>query len=614
LGGGVAAGAAVTAPLLTAPPVAGIVAMVDKLDGDTAVPGAERVSPAALTPGPTGPGPTVTAGALVDALNGALVDALEGATGARGVGGTGAAVVEPAAPAVRIAARTSVGAAGATVEAGAVPVVVSVVAGVVAGAVPVAVPVVAGIVVAGAVPVVVAVVAGVWPSAPRAAKRLPASPMTIQGLMGSTWVSKPPPGDRLDRTDPAPSTSRLLRRLAPRSRTMAALALGYVGVYLCRKNLAVAVPLLGQAFGANRGEIGRVASFGAAAYAIGKLTLAPLVDRVGGRAGFLAALALVALFGAVGAAAPSLTLLTVAYSANRFTGAAGWPAMMKLVPTWFSDRRGRAVAALSLSYVLGGIAATLLAGAVVAHGGSWRAVMGLPSLPLVAIAIVCAFSVRAGPLASATTSQPVAPVWTTVRVLCARPQFLIVCALSFALTLMRESFNNWSVDFIASIQRPGVHGLGAAALQSTTFDLFGALGILAMGASYDRTPARARRWLIAGVLALLAAVLAFLPAVAARAPASGAWLVGTAGLLAYGPYSLLAGVLAVESGGPAAAATAAGIIDAVGYLASILAGEAFGRLLDAGGYRLGFGCLAGITAAAALCALALHPNQPSGDP
>jgi sugar phosphate permease len=286
--------------------------------------------------------------------------------------------------------------------------------------------------------------------------------------------------------------------------------------------------------------------------------------------------------------------------------------MMKLVPTWFSERRGTAVAALSLSYVLGGIAATLLARTVVVHGGSWRAVMGLPSLPLAAIAVVCALAVRAGPLApAAARGQPVAPVWSTARTLLARPQFLIVCALSFALTLVRESFGTWSVDFLASIARPGAGGLAAAALSSTTFDLFGAIGILAMGVGYDQTPARARRWLVAGVLALLAAVLALLPK--AAGPASAAWLVGAAGLLVYGPYSLLAGVLAVESGGPEAAATAAGIIDAVGYLAGILAGEVLGRLLDAGGYRLGFGCLAAITAAAALSALALRPEQRSPD-
>jgi MFS transporter, ACS family, hexuronate transporter len=387
--------------------------------------------------------------------------------------------------------------------------------------------------------------------------------------------------------------------------TVAALAVGYVGVYLCRKNLAVAVPLLGRAFGANRGEIGRVASIGTAAYALGKLTLGPLIDRVGGRAGFLAVLFAVALFGGVSALAPSLVLLTVAYSANRYAGAGGWPAIMKLVPTWFgAGRQATVVAVLSLSYVAGGIAATLLARQVLAEGGGWRAVMGVPSLALLAIGIVCVFAVRAGPLAAGKSGAS-AIARAPWRVLLSRPQFLVVCALSFALTLMRESFNTWSVDFLVSIQRAGARSVSVAALQSTTFDLAGGLGILIMGASYDRTPARVRRWLIAGILGSLALLLALLPWGAARTPASAVWLVGAVGLLVYGPYSLLAGVFAVESGGAAAAATAAAIIDACGYLAGILAGEALGRVLDRGGYPLGFECLAAITTLSALLACLL---------
>lgn len=43
------------------------------------------------------------------------------------------------------------------------------------------------------------------------------------------------------------------------------------------------------------------------------MTLSPLVDRVGGRAGVLVALATVAPLGSAGAFAPSLAILTVLY-------------------------------------------------------------------------------------------------------------------------------------------------------------------------------------------------------------------------------------------------------------------------------------------------------------
>jgi OPA family glycerol-3-phosphate transporter-like MFS transporter len=393
---------------------------------------------------------------------------------------------------------------------------------------------------------------------------------------------------------------------------LTALGIGYIGVYLCRKNLAVAVPLLQSAFGATKEEVGTIASAGTLAYAIGKLVNGLVVDRIGGRRGFLLSLVAVAVSGAAGALAPGLLGLMLFYSLNRYAGSAAWNAMVKLVPSWFGvARTATAVGALSVSYVAGGVAATLLARQVIAYGGGWRAVMGVPSIVLLTISVLCAAFVRVGPVAaapsrddgpaSAIAQEPPmrAALWALLR----RPQFLVCCGLSLTVTLMRESFNTWNVDFLTSIQI-GQKSVATAALHSIGFDMSGAIAILATGLAYDRVAAANRRWLMAGTLALLAIVLAILPRTAAHPP-WGAILVGVAGLLVYGPFSLLSGVLAIESGGARLAATAAGCIDGVGYLAAILAGAALGRLLDIGGYSLGFEVLAIITAASAVLALAL---------
>jgi sugar phosphate permease len=402
-----------------------------------------------------------------------------------------------------------------------------------------------------------------------------------------------------------------------------ALVFGYVGIYLCRKNLAVAVPLLQDAYGANKEQVGRIASMGTLAYAVGKFVTGPLVDRVGARRGFLMSLGAVAVLGAAGAFAPGLGVLTLFYALNRFAGSAAWGAMVKLVPSWFRPARtGTVMAVLSLSYVAGGALATLLARQVLTLGGGWRAVMGVPALVLVAIAIACAGFVRVGPRVpaaehSAVSVEPQSIVepqtigrWSAVVELLRRPQFLVVCALSFTLTLMRESFNTWSVDFLISVQS-GVKSIPTAALQSIGFDLAGAVSILGAGWAYDRVSPARRRWAMAATLAALAGVLAVLPRVAAAAPLAGALLVGLVGLLVYGPYSLLAGALAVETGGARLAATSAGIIDGVGYIAGALAGTVLGRMLDAGGYGLGFGGLAVMTATAAVLALGLRSSRQS---
>jgi sugar phosphate permease len=401
-------------------------------------------------------------------------------------------------------------------------------------------------------------------------------------------------------------------------RALGLLIVGYVGVYLCRKNLSVAVPLLQHHFGATKAEVGGIATVGTVAYFAGKFVNGPVVDWLGGRRGLLLSMVVVGLFGAAGAFAPGLVVLSALYGVNRFAGSASWGAMLKLVPTWFgAARTGTAVAVLSLSYVAGSALATVLAAQIAAAGGGWRAVMGLPSLVLAAILVVCFFTVRPGPLgtpppAKASPSAPAEPRPDLLPVLLklfARPQFLVTLALSFTLTLMRESFNIWSVDFLSSIQG-GTGSVTTAGWQSTGFDIAGGVSILAAGVAYDRVRPSRRRWMMAGCLGLLAVVVAALPRVAAVSAGGAAVLVGAVGLLVYGPYSLLAGALAIESGGKEAAATAAGIIDGVGYVGGALAGSALGKLLDVGGYPLGFQVLAGVTLVSALISLGLKPATP----
>src|SRR5262249_60719027 len=95
--------------------------------------------------------------------------------------------------------------------------------------------------------------------------------------------------------EPAPAPAEPARGRA--FGVVAALVVGYIGIYLCRKNLSVAVPLLRDAFKVSKQEIGAIASWSTLAYAIGKIVWGPVTDRVGGRPGFLGAMLAVAAFG-----------------------------------------------------------------------------------------------------------------------------------------------------------------------------------------------------------------------------------------------------------------------------------------------------------------------------
>jgi sugar phosphate permease len=56
-------------------------------------------------------------------------------------------------------------------------------------------------------------------------------------------------------------------------------------------------------------------------------------------------------------------------------------------------------------------------------------------------------------------------------------------------------------------------------------------------------------------------------------------------------------------------ATVAGMVDGVGYIASILAGRQFGKIVDIGGYTLGFQCLAALALVSAFICLFLYRDS-----
>jgi sugar phosphate permease len=378
---------------------------------------------------------------------------------------------------------------------------------------------------------------------------------------------------------------------------LATLIVGYIGIYVCRKNFSVANPLIRAEFGVSKERIGEIASASTLAYMVGKFTFGPLIDRFGGRACFLLAMLAVAAFAGAGALAGSLTSLMIIYSLNRFAGAAGWGSMVKLVPDWFPAKSlPLAMAFLSLSFVFGGVCATLLAGwiAELSHN-DWRWVMGGPALVLLAILGACWVilprTTAARPDDRAGTDSTKGLSFAQFRELLAVRQFWVVCALSFTLTLLRETFNTWTVDYIQTEGGPELSSHMAAFL-STPFDALGAVGIVALGWVIGRVATQTRNRLLCVILVLLAVTIFLLPQLAKHSLLSATVAVGAVGFLAYGPYSLLAGILALEIRGKEYVATVAGMVDGSGYLAGILAGQAFGRILDVGGYALAFPCLA----------------------
>jgi sugar phosphate permease len=268
---------------------------------------------------------------------------------------------------------------------------------------------------------------------------------------------------------------------------------------------------------------------------------------------------------------------------------------------------------LSLSFIGGGTLAVVLSGFIghLTHD-SWRAILAMPSIVLAVIALI-----TWARLPKSSSSQPIrdGQAAASARVsarrilsLFSEKQFLILLGLSFTLTLVRETFNFWTVDFIRTEAGPSLSN-SVASFLSTPFDLCGGAGIVLMGWGFGKLGRPARRKLVVAILLGLTMVLVALPLLFRL----GVWLlaagIGLVGFLVYGPYTLLGGVLSLEVRGKEYAATVSGLVDGSGYFAGLLSGFFFGRLLMLGGYRLGFQVMASLTLVAAGLACFLYRER-----
>jgi len=409
-------------------------------------------------------------------------------------------------------------------------------------------------------------------------------------------------------------------------RTIALLFGGYAACYYCRADLSVATPLLVEELGrhgVSHGDalvsIGSVTSLGIAAYAIGKLFLTGLGDYWGGRRNFLIGVGGAAVFTLMFAAAGSMPLFTVAWIGNRLTQSLGWAGLIKVSSKWFDySSYGSIIGLLSISYLVGDALARQQMGVLIGHGYGWRAVF-LFAASVAALMLLASFlwlresRVEAGHpeatpnplnLFAATESAP-ASVGALLLPLLRSRAFLLVCLLSFTCTIIRETFNTWTPVYLRDHLG---YSTSHAATLSALFPGVGVISVLLAGWLSDRHGLNGRSLLL--FLGLTATAGALLLLMSLRPGATPAILpLAGIGLVAFcllGPYSYLGGAFALDFGGKQASAASSGIIDGIGYLGGVLAGYGIAKIDVAFGWDGVFVTLAVVSAAAALCAGALH--------
>jgi sugar phosphate permease len=401
---------------------------------------------------------------------------------------------------------------------------------------------------------------------------------------------------------------------------------GYGALYFCRADLSVATPLLVEALGqhgVSHGDaiirMGGIASSGVLAYALGKLFLGGLGDFWGGRVSFLIGLAGATVFTLMFASGSSLPLFSLAWIGNRLTQSLSWAGLLKVSSKWFDySSYGMIIGILSISYLVGDAAARQWMGMLIEHGFGWRTLFYFAAAVsslflavnfwLLRESRVEAGFVEAKPnplnLFAGSESRP-ASLRLLLLPLVRSRAFLLVCLLSLGCTIIRETFNLWTPVYLRDYLG---YSMSNAARMSAVFPGVGAVSVLATGWLSDRLGVNGRSLIMFAGLAATAGALLILMTM--QSSSTGSLLpllaIGAIAFCLLGPYSYLGGATALDFGGKQAGAVSSGIIDGIGYLGAVVAGDSIARVSVAFGWHGVFVALAAVSALAALGAGCLY--------
>ncbi|MBI3555956.1 MAG: MFS transporter [Deltaproteobacteria bacterium] len=402
-----------------------------------------------------------------------------------------------------------------------------------------------------------------------------------------------------------------------RNSTFLTLLIGYAGYYLCRQNFSAAYPAMKDALHMDKATFGAITSFGTLMYALGKFTTGALADTRGGRTIFLV--------GLIGVVVGSLVIGTgistgipfffAAWGIVRLFQSMGWAGVVNVMARWFpKSQYGTAMGLMSVNYQFGGVVATMFAGYLLELKFGWQALFFLPALVLAGIGVVAYFTltncpqdvghvlpsdsstdVSAGSRHAADTTLS---YLSRFRIVLGDRMFLLMCTMSFILTLLRECFNVWMPAYFSDMgAAPAM-----AAFKSAVFPLMGCIGTIFTGWYSDKYLQGRRGPIMAtlmGVLVILLMALGHLELVAQvtglERSTAAVWLVAATGFFLLGPYSLVGGVVALDFGGRRTAGTAAGLLDGIGYLGATLAGWGVAEVVVKLGWSQAFTFMAGLT-------------------
>ncbi len=354
--------------------------------------------------------------------------------------------------------------------------------------------------------------------------------------------------------------------------------LSYFSYYFTRSNFSVAKKPMAQELGLSKSDLNYIDLASLSAYCVGQFVHGALGDVLGPRRlvtlGMLASAGISVAFGLNSI----LSIFVMLWALNGFVQATGWPGNGKLMASWFSPReRGERMGVWSTCYQAGGVAAKLLATALLVYG--WRAALLGPALWVTVVAGTFWLVVRDRPselgyanpeidakLTKAQLHELRRAAWPVVL---QNPRVWCLGTTYFFMKMMRYAFIYWLPFYLAEAYH---FGPAKAGYVSIAFDAGGIPLVIFAGFMADRLLGRRR--------IATAAIWCF-----ALCGALGLYrVIGDEGLVwnivglcliggtLFAADSLVSGSASQDLGGPHASALACGMVNGLGSIGGIVQG------------------------------------------
>ena len=396
-----------------------------------------------------------------------------------------------------------------------------------------------------------------------------------------------------------------------RKRVFVTLWITYGAFYLCRVNLSIALPGIMKEFGYSRTDVGLIGSALFVTYGIGQFINGQLGDKFGARKLITLGIVVSAILNLIFGFSKTFLAMAIIWGLNGYFQSMGWSPSIKTLANWFPTRvRGKISGLYGSCFQIGNVVAWLLTGYLCSQFG-WRFVFWVPAILFLICGIQFYKNCRNSPedvglppieeyerrkqLSIPNEAEQIGKETFnrdehlgfrfTLKQTIGNPKLWRVGLSYLFLGLVSYGFLYWIPTYILEVQ--GV-AIANAAVRAVLFPLTGAVGALTAGWVTDRFFASRRTPIIVSMAFLSSIFILIYPRIPPGNNLLNLLCLSIIGFMVYGAHTIMVTAIPMDYGTRKAASSAAGFIDAFGYIGATISGVGVGWLVDKYGWDSAF--------------------------